>query len=151
MIFDSSHSGRQARRQRNYWECGIVYQPEVCPTFSSEAARPSPQSAPATRNELPSRISALNRRAAVVSGSLAHLNAVVKPLEFNKAHEISDWHMKDLCDEYQGVAEAISDFVEQMREVFELMREMNGSRRKTVGSWEKIREREWIRGKGPRF
>lgn len=151
-MFHLPAPGRPFRRHRDFdWDHEYVYHTDSALPPSFDDSSPPMSPGPVSANDLPSRISALNRRAAVVSGNLTHLNAVVKPLESTKVHELSDWHIKDLCDEYQCLAEAMTDFVEQMREVYDMMQEVYATRRKAVGGWEKVRDREWSRGKGLPF
>jgi hypothetical protein len=77
---------------------------------------------------LPARVSALNRRAAIVSANLAHLTAVVKPLETVKLEELSDGHVSDMWHEGMALGTAMEEFGEQMDEVSAILEELLATR-----------------------
>lgn len=115
-----------------------MHQTELAPTPSFEDFPFSAfDSIKATSTiDLPARIQALNRRAAIVSTSLAHLTAVVKPLESTKPEEVSDGQLGDMHYEGQVLGEAMEEFKEQMDEVKGMLQELLVSRKKA--RWEKM-------------
>ncbi|KAE8857361.1 hypothetical protein PTNB29_08428 [Pyrenophora teres f. teres] len=79
---------------------------------------PLPLAPPLTPADLPSCLLALNRRAAIVSASLAHLTAVVKPLETTKPEELTENQLQDIWEEGAGLGRAMEEFREQMEESY---------------------------------
>jgi hypothetical protein len=128
---------RQLRRRRqNFaWDHGYVYQSELAPIFPFEdLSIPSFESV-RTPTDLPSRVQALNRRAAIVHANLAHLTTVVKPLETIKPEELSDNHLRDMWQEGVSLGDAMEEFKAHMEEVSMILEELLISRKKKmVGS-----------------
>jgi hypothetical protein len=112
-----------------------MYQSELAPISSFEdLSIPSFESL-RVPTDLPSRVQALNRRAAIVSANLAHLTTVVKPLETIKPEELSDTHLNDMWQEGENLGHAMDEFKEQMEEVSLILQELLMARRKKmVGS-----------------
>lgn len=98
---------------RNSWARSPIYPPYYYPSSSdSETTTPPPPPAasqltqhfsspnpfPAQKDatSLPSRVAALNRRAALVAKNLEHLTQVVKPLESVKAADVGMNHLRDV-------------------------------------------------------
>jgi hypothetical protein len=109
---------------------------------------PNPHVPSSSPTDLPSRIAALNRRAAIVSANLAHLTAVVKPLESTKPENLSKGHLHDLHQEGVGLVEAMGAFEEQMEEVLVvlagLVGERKSSRKGVEGEWAFERSRKRV-------
>jgi len=93
------------------WARGPIYSPYYYPSSSdSEASTPPPTSTHMTQHfpspnpfpaqkdaaSLPSRVLALNRRAAVVAQNLEHLTTAVKPLESVKVGDLGMNHLRDM-------------------------------------------------------
>ncbi|KAH3950602.1 hypothetical protein HBI56_154000 [Parastagonospora nodorum] len=116
---------------------------------------PSPYT-PSTRpHDLPSRISALNRRAAVVSAQLAHLTAVARPLESTKPERLSETQLYDMHQEGVGLVRALGMFEAQAKEVLEMLADLLGGGREVEEEevdwmWEGAWERGMRVGKGAR-
>ena len=91
--------------------------------------RPNPFPASRAASDLPSHVSALNRRAATVSAALEHLTSVVKPLESTKAENLSQSHLHDMHAEGVGLIEALHAFEEQTLEMLGTLGEMLRGRR----------------------
>jgi hypothetical protein len=130
-MFGSSHPTARhlRRRQQNYsWDHGYLYQSELAPVPSYEDL--SIPTAIHTPIDLPSRVSALNRRAAIVSANLAHLTAVVKPLETTKPDDLSEAHLNDMWEEGVCLGKAMEEFREQMEEVSLILEELLIGRKK---------------------
>jgi hypothetical protein len=130
-MFGSPHptSRHLRRRQQNYsWDHGYLYQSELAPVPSYEDL--SIPTAVRTPIDLPSRVSALNRRAAIVSANLAHLTAVVKPLETTKPDDLSEAHLTDMWEEGICLGKAMEEFREQMEEVSLILEELLVGRKK---------------------
>jgi hypothetical protein len=133
-MFNSAPNSRQLRRrQQNFdWDHSFMYQSELAPISSFEdLTLPSFDSVRAP-TDLPSRVQALNRRAAIVSANLAHLTTVVKPLETIKPEELSDNHLHDMWQEGENLGHAMDEFKEQMEEVSLILQELLMSRRKKM-------------------
>jgi hypothetical protein len=130
-MFGSPHpSSRQLRRrQQNYsWDHGYLYQSELTPAPSYEdLSIPTAMHSPI---DLPSRVSALNRRSAIVSANLAHLTQVVKPLETTKPDDLSEAHLTDMWEEGVCLGKAMEEFKEQMEEVGLILEELLIGRKK---------------------
>jgi len=130
-MFGSPHSTSRhlRRRQQNYsWDHGYLYQSELTPVPSYEDL--SIPTAIHTAIDLPSRVSALNRRAAIVSANLTHLTAVVKPLETIKPDDLSEAHLSDMWEEGVCLGKAMEEFKEQMEEVSLVLEELLIGRKK---------------------
>ncbi|KAI4635291.1 uncharacterized protein J4E87_000241 [Alternaria ethzedia] len=130
-MFGSPHSTSRhhRRRQQNYsWDHGYLYQSELTPVPSYEDL--SIPTAIHTPIDLPSRVSALNRRAAIVSANLTHLTAVVKPLETIKPDDLSEAHLSDMWEEGVCLGKAMEEFKEQMEEVSLILEELLIGRKK---------------------
>ena len=156
-MFDLTPPTRHMHRHRKQniaWDHSYMYRSEVSPI-------PPTDTLPiglfdtfkaSTPTDLPSRVRALNRRANIVSATLAHLTTAVKPLETNKREELNDGHLRDIHYETQEVMGALEDFTGQMEEVRLMMQELCSGRRNVGPGWEmRSREREWARGKGLGF
>lgn len=128
------------QRQQNYaWDSGYIYSTShSLPSLEDFSLSHSP--API---DLPSRVSALNRRAAIVSANLAHLTAVVAPLESAKPEDLTDVQLSDMWQESVALGNALEEFRGQMEEVGAILEELLGERK---------RERRWVvfagRGEG---
>ena len=105
--------------------------------------KPNPFVPSKAPSDLPSRVAALNRRAATVSAALEHLTTVVKPLESTKAENLSQTHLHDMHAEGVGLIEALHQFEEQTLEVLGVLGEMLKSRRDRVESVEWDVEEDW--------
>jgi hypothetical protein len=119
------------RRQQNYsWDHGYLYQsePEPVPSYE-DLSIPNAIHSPV---DLPSRVSALNRRAAIVSKNLDHLTAVVKPLEKIKPDDLSESHLSDMWEEGVCLGKAMEEFKEQMEEVSLILEELLIGRKKAM-------------------
>lgn len=107
---------------------------------------PSPYN-PSTRpHDLPSRISALNRRAAVVSSQLAHLTAVARPLESIKPERLSETQLYDMHQEGVGLVRALGMLEAQAKEVLEMLAELLGGRIEVEKEVDWMWEGGWQRG-----
>jgi hypothetical protein len=107
-----------------------MYQSELTPISPFEdLSLPSFDSVRAP-TDLPSRVQALNRRAAIVQANLAHLTTVVKPLESIKPEELSDNHLSDMWQEGVSLGDAMEEFKTQMEEVSLILEDLLASRRK---------------------
>ncbi|KNG46103.1 pq loop repeat-containing protein [Stemphylium lycopersici] len=117
-----------AEKAKMQLEWGYIYTSDITPIPSYEDFTPRP--AILSLTSLPSRVGALNKRAAIVSANLAHLTAVVKPLETMKREEIVESHLNDIWDEGYALGKAMEEFKEQIDEVSEILRDMTSGRRK---------------------
>jgi hypothetical protein len=108
--------------------------------------RPNPHASSSASADLPSRIAALNRRAAIVSANLAHLTAVVKPLESTKPEKLSQNDLHGMHQEGVGLVEAMGAFEEQMAEVLGILARLVREKRRS-GETAGIEE-EWEFGRG---
>ncbi|KAH9882405.1 hypothetical protein J1614_000641 [Plenodomus biglobosus] len=135
------------RHHQNYtWDKGTIY--TTCtlphPPWSPYPPPSSPHTlAPAPApSSLPSRIAALNRRAAIVSANLAHLTTVVKPLETTPLDCLTEAQLLDMEFERAGLEHAMREFREAMGEVGDLLREIRGRM-----GWGRIGGVEEMRGR----
>jgi hypothetical protein len=135
MLKSPPTSRQLKRRQQNFvWDQSYVYQSELGPIPSFEDLSIPSFEAVRAPTDIPSRVQALNRRAAIVSANLAHLTTVVKPLETMKPEELSDNHLNDMYLESANLGNAMEEFREQMEEVSLLLEELLVNKRKKVVS-----------------
>jgi hypothetical protein len=76
------------------------------------------------KTDLPSRVAALNRRATIVTAHLAHLTAVVKPLESTKPEKLNQGQLLDMHREGHRLVVALNRFEEQVYEVMQVLTEV---------------------------
>ncbi|KAI1572747.1 hypothetical protein PtrEW4_004061 [Pyrenophora tritici-repentis] len=114
------HPHRHHRHQNYTYDYNYLHETTLSPhphPFSQSSHTlediPIPTFTPA---DLPSRLLALNRRAAIVSAALAHLSAVVKPLETTKSEDLTENQLQDIWEEGVGLGRAMEEFREQMEE-----------------------------------
>jgi hypothetical protein len=133
MLGSPPTSRQLRRRQKNLaWDHGYFYQSEFAPIAPFEdLSIPSFESV-RTPTDLPSRVQALNRRAAIVQANLAHLTTVVKPLETIKPEELSDNYLSDMWQEGVNLGDAMEEFKAQMEEVSQILEELLVNRRKKM-------------------
>ncbi|KAF2024216.1 hypothetical protein EK21DRAFT_94275 [Setomelanomma holmii] len=143
-MFTPPRLPRSSRRPKLIWDHGYWYDHELSRTRtpSLESLSLSPRQTTKTPTDLFSRVAALNRRAATVSAALAHLTAVVKPLETIKAEKLSQNQLVDMIAEGRYLSQAMEDFGEQLDECWALLTEVVKGRGKREREKEKEKERE---------
>jgi hypothetical protein len=112
----------------------------IYPLIPPNAYTPSPS--------LPSRIASLNRRAALVSVHLAHLTAVVAPLESTKAEKLNEGQVWDMHAEGVGLVNALKEFEEVVDEVLRGLLGVLEKRGSGEGEGEGGGVDVWVRGGG---
>jgi hypothetical protein len=133
-MLGSPSTSRQLRRRQQNFACdhGYMYQSELTPISPFEDLSITSFESFRAPTDLPSRVQALNRRAAIVQANLAHLTTVVKPLETIKPEELSDNHLSDMWQEGVSLGDAMEEFKKQMEEVSLILEELLASRRKKM-------------------